>query len=192
MYMYEYMICICMRIQILGNTIKYPLNRPLDNQNQSTNKTNYASIVLVKNMKDAHWIDPWTIKNTQLIDNTSYQSNVKYVSAREHHNAQCQLHTKEKEVKWGESVVVCFDDISHLRNIQTYLWLHESTAMQMKFPNKSQPSHEEAGGEVANGDVQKHHHHDWLMWGGHPYQKCDDDLCHRSKLGHHFTWPYTS
>ena len=65
-----------------------------------------------------------------------------------------------------KSVVACFDDISHLRNIQKHLWLHESTAMQMKFPNKSQPSHEEVGGEVANGDVQKHHHHDWLMWGG--------------------------
>ena len=61
------------------------------------------------------------MKNTQLIDNTSYQSNVKYVSTREHHNAQMSAPYKGERGEMEKSVVVCFDDISHLRNIQKHL-----------------------------------------------------------------------
>ena len=50
--------------------------------------------------------------------------------------------------------MVCFDDISYPKNIQKHVWVHESTAMQMMFLNNLNPPHEEAGGEVANGDVQ--------------------------------------
>ena len=96
MYMYEYMICICMRIQILGKNLKIPTDRPLEIQNLSTNK----------NQSRKPCDRPKTLKQllNRPLDNPKHstvtKSNVEYVSTREHHNAQCQLHTKEKEAKW--------------------------------------------------------------------------------------------
>ena len=77
---------------------KIPTDRPLEIQNQSTNK----------NQSRKHCDRPKTFKKLKLLNrpldnpkhSTVTKSNVKYVSTREHHNAQCQLHTKEKEAKW--------------------------------------------------------------------------------------------
>ena len=141
-----------------------------------------------KHKTNTHCIDPWT-NQKHSTDKTIYASNVKYVSARAHHNAKCQLHTKEKEVRW--EVVVCFDYLNHPKSNKTCLCIHESTIMQIKFLNNLSPPHEEAGGEVGK----------WCCantltmtdgCGEHPYRMCEGDLCHPSKLGHHYTRPYTN
>ena len=60
------MICICMRIQILGKHIKYPLIDPWKFKIDQRIKTNDANIVIVqKHFRNNYWIDPWTSQNTQ-------------------------------------------------------------------------------------------------------------------------------
>ena len=108
MYMYEYMICICMRIQILGKHIKYPLIDPWKFNIYQLIKTNHASIVIVQKHLNKQLLN-------RPLDNPKHstitKSNVKYVSTREHHNAQCQTPYKGERGEMEKSVVVCFDDI---------------------------------------------------------------------------------
>ena len=97
----------------------------------------------------------------------------------------------QRRKKWDGRVVVCFDDVIHLKHHKNKFWIHESTFMQIKFLRNLSPPHEEAGGEVgkwccANTPTMT----DWC--GGHPYQMCEGDLCHPSKLCHRYKQPYTN
>ena len=84
--------------------------------------------------------------------------------------------------------VVCFYDMSHLKNNQEYVWVHKSTAMQMKFLNNPSPPGEEAGGELGKW---------WCAniptiteWCGDTHTKCVNmatRVCHTSKWGHIYT-----
>ena len=84
-----------MRIQILGKHIKYPRTDPWKFKIDQLIKTKHSNIVIVqKHLKQTTDSTPGQSKTLN-----NYQRNVEYMSTREHHNAQCQLHTKEKEAK---------------------------------------------------------------------------------------------